>query len=112
MKKVKSFPAQGSNLDAFSVWKPEPVPGLFPIGDIFVASESKPGAAILARPINENDDTFRQGSTKVRYKLYRITIPNTARQESAMILPNTACKPLPAKYRGFPIPRLLSQVQP
>ena len=59
VKKVQSFKAQGSNLDAFSVWKPEPVPGLFPIGDIFVASESKPGAAILARPINENDDTFR-----------------------------------------------------
>ena len=59
MKKVASFPNSGSNLDAFSVWKTVPAPGLFPIGDIFVASESEPGAGILARPINENDDTFR-----------------------------------------------------
>ena len=53
---VKKFEGQ---YDAFSVWKPRKMDGLYPIGDIFVASESKPGAAILARPINKDDDTFR-----------------------------------------------------
>ena len=56
---VKSFPNSDGQEDAFSVWKAQAAPGLFPIGDIFIESESKPGAAILARPINENDDTFR-----------------------------------------------------
>ena len=59
VKKVAFFPNSDSNLDAFSVWKTEAAPGLYPIGDIFVASESEPGAGILARSINENDDTFR-----------------------------------------------------
>ena len=59
VEKVASFPNSEGKEDAFSVWKAQPSPGLKPIGDIFIKSESKPGAAILARPINEDDDTFR-----------------------------------------------------
>ena len=58
--KVKAFDATDGNLDAFSVWKPKKSPGLYPIGDIFVKSNNKPGGAILARPINENDDSLRE----------------------------------------------------
>ena len=59
VKLVKKFAAKAFEFNAFSVWKPEKVDGLYPIGDIFVSSESEPGAAILARPINKDDDTFR-----------------------------------------------------
>ena len=59
---MESFADSGKELnsDAFSVWKPVPAPGLFPIGDIFVASEAQPGSAILARAVDPNADMFRQ----------------------------------------------------
>ena len=74
VKKVASFSSSEEGMDSFSVWKANSAPGLFPIGDIFVPSESKPGAAILARPINENDDIFRH---PLFYEPIRTTVTTT-----------------------------------
>ena len=60
-KESSGHPNDSNSIDAFSVWKPVPnlASGLHPIGDIFMPLETKPGAAILAKAVNENEDTFR-----------------------------------------------------
>lgn len=56
---VEEVKPAGSVSNLFSAWKAAEQAGLKRIGDIFIHAMVKPGAAILARSTDPDDDIFR-----------------------------------------------------
>ena len=59
LKKIWNDAGSGADADC-SIWRAEPKEGYYPLGDIVVATHTKPKIGFMLRPTDANDDSVRQ----------------------------------------------------